>query len=195
MYFGALAKQSSANTENYAVLLSVWMKEFEDMFEGFQKSHQFSDSIFSLHKCITCKFSNWMYMVEFRHSIQIKMWSCLFARFFKIYLATGKYPSLHNHTLIMSLLFGNKYTCEQLFSRMRHRKSKMRSKISDVHFQNSLRIAVTASEPDWCNYCLLQIILCWCFFPLSKWTTLLPLIRGWNKHGEIVMEKIEFLQN
>jgi len=58
MYFGALAKQSSANTENYAVLLSVWMKEFEDMFEGFQKSHQFSDSIFSLHKCITCKFSN-----------------------------------------------------------------------------------------------------------------------------------------
>lgn len=37
-YFSALAKHISVNTVNYVVLLSIWMKEFEDMFEGFQKS-------------------------------------------------------------------------------------------------------------------------------------------------------------
>jgi len=41
-----------------------------------------------------------------------------------------KYPLLHNHALFMSLLFGSMH-CEQLFSRMKHRKSKI-SKISDT---------------------------------------------------------------
>ena len=51
---------------------------------------------------------------------------------------------------IMSLLFGSRYFCEQLFSRMKYRKSKMSSKILDKHLEDLLRIATTSIETDWC---------------------------------------------
>ena len=50
-----------------------------------------------------------------------RMWHCL---------AREKYSSLHNHILFMSFLFGNKYICEQLFSRMKNSNNKISSKIS-----------------------------------------------------------------
>ena len=46
------------------------------------------------------------------------------------------------------LLFGSTYTCEQLFSRMKHIKSKIRTKISDELLENSLRIATASIKPD-----------------------------------------------
>ena len=49
----------------------------------------------------------------------------------------------------MLLLFGSLYICEQL-SRMKHRKSKMSSKISKEYLESLLRIAATAIESDWC---------------------------------------------
>jgi len=48
----------------------------------------------------------------------------------------------------MLLLFGGMYICEELFSRMKLRKSNIASKISDKHLENSLRMATTAIKPD-----------------------------------------------
>ena len=62
--------------------------------------------------------------------------------FYKTYLAGERYPSFHNH--VMSTLFIRMYVCEQLFSMMKHRKSKIRSKISDEHLDNLLRIVTTS---------------------------------------------------
>ena len=44
----------------------------------------------------------------------------------------------------MALLFGTNYLCEQVFSRMNHVKSSLRSRISDSHMENSLRIATSS---------------------------------------------------
>lgn len=55
--------------------------------------------------------------------------------------------SLHSHALLMSPLFGSTHICEQLFSRMKHRKSEISSRISDEHLESSLRIAAIATEP------------------------------------------------
>jgi len=44
--------------------------------------------------------------------------------------------------------FGSTYICEQLFSRRKCRKSKISSKSSVEHLENSLRIATTSIEPD-----------------------------------------------
>ena len=44
----------------------------------------------------------------------------------------------------MSSLFGSTYICEQLFVRMKHINSKIRTKISDEHLENSLGIASTS---------------------------------------------------
>ena len=64
--------------------------------------------------------------------------------FHKPYLTSEKYPLLHSHALLMSSLFDSTYICEQLLSRMKHRKSDISSKISDTHLENSLEIAITA---------------------------------------------------
>ena len=62
-------------------------------------------------------------------------------------LTMEKYPSFHHHALFMSSLFGSTYTCEELFSGMKYRKSKVSSKISDEHLENPVRIAYSDNEP------------------------------------------------
>ena len=91
----------------------------------------------------------------------------IFTRFYKTSLIREKYPSLHSQDLFMSLLFGGACICQQLLSRVMHRKSKISSKISDEYLESSLRIAATAIEPDWCVSFIETIpnitpILCFC---------------------------------
>ncbi|XP_046986081.1 uncharacterized protein LOC124556101 [Schistocerca americana] len=49
------------------------------------------------------------------------------------------HPLLHSHMLHMSSLFGSKHICEQLFSGVKHTKSKNRTKISDECLENTLK--------------------------------------------------------
>lgn len=42
------------------------------------------------------------------------------------------------------------WQCTHLFSRMKHRKTNISTKISDEHLENSLRIATTSIEQDKC---------------------------------------------
>jgi len=51
-------------------------------------------------------------------------------------------------TFYTSSVFGSMYICEELFSRVEHRKSKILSKISDKHLENSLRVATTSTKPN-----------------------------------------------
>jgi len=58
--------------------------------------------------------------------------------------------------------------CEPLISRTKHRKSKLSSKISAEHLENSLRIATTSTEPGWCmgftkTRSGIPLVLCCCF--------------------------------
>ena len=46
----------------------------------------------------------------------------------------------------MSLL-GSTYICEQLFTKMKHTKSKTRSRLTDCHLENSLRVAASSIAP------------------------------------------------
>ena len=48
----------------------------------------------------------------------------------------------------MISLFGSTYICEQLFSRMKFTKNKNRTKITDVHLEDSLRLSTTSIEPN-----------------------------------------------
>ena len=56
----------------------------------------------------------------------------------------------HQCALSMSLCFVSTDICEQLCSRVKHRKSNVSSNITDEHHQTSLRAAATAAEPHWC---------------------------------------------
>jgi len=107
------------------------------------------DSILSQHKYITCKFSSGTYWFTIRHSTE-KLDHVSLAEFYKASFVRERCPSLHNHTSFISLLFGSLYNCEQLCSRMKHRKSKISSKNSDEHLENLVRIATTSTKTAWC---------------------------------------------
>ena len=68
--------------------------------------------------------------------------------FYSKYISTTEFPKIRQHALRMTSLFGTTYLCEQLFSRMKIVKSKARTRITDAHLENSLRIATTSLKPN-----------------------------------------------
>lgn len=68
--------------------------------------------------------------------------------FYKLYLPRDKYPNLYLHAIRIASLFGTTYLCEQLFSKMNFTKSKFRSRLTDDHLQDCLRIATSSIRPD-----------------------------------------------
>lgn len=68
--------------------------------------------------------------------------------FYSKYVSITDFPKIRDHALKTISLFGSTYTCEQLFSRMKNMKSKTRTRITDVHLENSLRIATSNIKPD-----------------------------------------------
>uniref|UniRef100_A0A8C9ZUX5 HAT C-terminal dimerisation domain-containing protein n=1 Tax=Sander lucioperca TaxID=283035 RepID=A0A8C9ZUX5_SANLU len=63
-------------------------------------------------------------------------------------LPNETYPNIKRHAMKMSTLFGSTYICEQTFSRMKLMKIPMRSRLTDEHLHQSLRLAMTGMEPD-----------------------------------------------
>lgn len=51
------------------------------------------------------------------------------------------YPNFRNNPLKMISFFGDSYTCKHIFSQIKIVKSKTRSRLTDIHLENSLRIA------------------------------------------------------
>ncbi len=56
-------------------------------------------------------------------------------------------PRFTQHVMRMASLFGSTYICEKS-STMAINKSKLRSRLTDVHLQSVLRISTTGMEPD-----------------------------------------------
>ncbi|KAI5623728.1 general transcription factor II-I repeat domain-containing protein 2-like [Silurus asotus] len=63
-------------------------------------------------------------------------------------LPNDTYPNIKKHLMKMSTLFGSPYICEQTFSRMKLLKTPTRSRLTDEHLHQCLRLAVTRMEPD-----------------------------------------------
>uniref|UniRef100_A0A8C4UDT3 Uncharacterized protein n=1 Tax=Falco tinnunculus TaxID=100819 RepID=A0A8C4UDT3_FALTI len=63
-------------------------------------------------------------------------------------LPSKTYHNLGNHALKIATIFGSTYVCEQTFSRMKHLKSPIRSRLTDEHLHHLLRLAVTNMKPN-----------------------------------------------
>ncbi|XP_069971521.1 general transcription factor II-I repeat domain-containing protein 2 [Penaeus vannamei] len=57
-------------------------------------------------------------------------------------LPNDTYPNIRKHAMKMSTLFGSTYICVQTFSRMKLLKTPMRSRLTDEHLHQCLRLAV-----------------------------------------------------
>lgn len=59
-----------------------------------------------------------------------------------------KFENIRTMAKRMLVIFGSTYICEQTFSGMKHKKSKLRSRITDEHLETTLKISTSRFEPD-----------------------------------------------
>ncbi|XP_073670885.1 general transcription factor II-I repeat domain-containing protein 2 [Paramisgurnus dabryanus] len=62
-----------------------------------------------------------------------------------------KFPTLRALAKRMLSLFGSTYICEQTFSIMNLNKTRLRSRITDAHLRDVIRVVTTAVKPDLTN--------------------------------------------
>ena len=65
--------------------------------------------------------------------------------------ASDKYQNILDHAKRMACIFGSTYVCEQLFSKMKFTKNKLRTSITDENLNASLRIASSNFKADIVN--------------------------------------------
>lgn len=63
-------------------------------------------------------------------------------------LDKDRFPEMRTFAKKMLSLFGSTYLCEQTFSVMNLNKNQLRSKLSDSHLRDILRISTTSLKPD-----------------------------------------------
>ena len=68
--------------------------------------------------------------------------------FYRKYVHSKKFPKLKKNAARKISLFGSTYVCEQIFSRIKHVKNKIRSSITDGHLEPCMRLATTSLDPE-----------------------------------------------
>ena len=69
--------------------------------------------------------------------------------FYKVHVqGEGRYPNLIDHAKKFACVFGSTYSCEQLFSKMKFTKNKMRTNLTDTHLNDALCLAATTLTPN-----------------------------------------------
>jgi hypothetical protein len=63
-------------------------------------------------------------------------------------LPVSRFSELRKLARNLASAFGSTYTCEQAFSRMKQKKSKFHSRISDVHLHDVMRTGISKMEPN-----------------------------------------------
>ena len=64
------------------------------------------------------------------------------------YVHSEKFPKLKKNAARIIFLFGSTYVCEQMFSRMKHVKNRIRSSITDSHLEQCMCLATTSLDPE-----------------------------------------------
>lgn len=67
------------------------------------------------------------------------------------YVSGDKYPEMKNLATELCTMFGSTYACESAFSKMNFIKNKFRSRLTDGHLNDLMRISCTASSPNFKN--------------------------------------------
>lgn len=143
---------SCSKYAKYAGLIFDLIQEFESRFQDFRKNEEYFNIFSTPFSLEINKLPSNLQMecIELQSDIQLKekFGNVSLLEFYKDCLPRDKYPNFHNHALLMCSAFGSTYICEQLFSRMKQAKNKNRTKITDRHLENALRIATSSIEPD-----------------------------------------------
>ena len=111
-------------------------------------------SVFSRHHSIqTSRLHQLRSLIELQEDLKMKaiFQDVALQIFYSKYLPKEEYPNVISFAQKMISLFGSTYLCEQLFCRMKYTKSSHRSRITDEHLENCLRMATTNIVPNICR--------------------------------------------
>lgn len=150
-HFPNLSSCQTSNMDKYITALQDLKTQFASRFSDFRKNeinlnlfaHPFNVSVEDAPEEVQ------MELIELQCNSTLKdKFNLGLIEFYSKYIPISDFPKIRDHALKMTSLFGTSYLCEQLFSRMKNVKSKTRTRITDVHLENSLRIATTTIGAD-----------------------------------------------
>uniref|UniRef100_A0A8C7XTI4 HAT C-terminal dimerisation domain-containing protein n=1 Tax=Oryzias sinensis TaxID=183150 RepID=A0A8C7XTI4_9TELE len=124
----------STKREKYASVLTCHVTEFNQRFQDFSVIEK-QIKLFSTH----LPPSWWM---------QKNQYQILSLPDFCQSLDHAKVPLMRRHGKRMISLFGSTYICEQIFSLLNQNKSRLRSRMTDSHLCEVLRVSTTKLSPD-----------------------------------------------
>ena len=150
--FPSLQSLQVQNSQKYAKVITELRNDFDHRFADFKKS--------AMHfNVFSCPFS--VKIEEVPENLQMecidlqcssdlreKFKDFPLLEFYKKYVSKEKYQRIHRLAVFVTSLFVSTYLYEQVFSRMNHVKSPVRSLLSDSHVENSLRIATSSILPN-----------------------------------------------
>ena len=151
-HFPTLANHCKADCTSYAAdeLISIH-KEFISRFQDF-RSQETNLRIFSSPFDITVEEAPeelQMELIELQgnEDLRRKMRDYSLLEFYKN-LPKEAFPRITDFARKKMSLFGSIYICEELFTKMKYAKSKTRSRLTDNHLENNLRVAASSISPN-----------------------------------------------
>ena len=154
-HFPTLQKLQPSDTTIYEQFMSDLIDQFSSRFEDI-RTHQVELKLFATPFDVDVDIAPediQMELIDLQSNIVLRSKhgakDISILDFYQKYLAEdGNYPNLVENAKKMTSIFGSTYICEQLFSKMKLTKSKLRTKITDSHLDGILRITASSLKPN-----------------------------------------------
>nr|XP_020481138.1 general transcription factor II-I repeat domain-containing protein 2-like [Monopterus albus] len=141
----------SAKKEKYASVITSLVTEFNQRFQDFSVIEK-QIKLFSTPFLVDAEEveeSLQLELIEMQCDDSLKSQHQLLSLpdFYQS-LDHAKFPLMRRHAKRMMSLFGSTYICEQTFSLLNQNKSRLRSRMTDSHLCEVLRVSTTKLSPD-----------------------------------------------
>ncbi|XP_076864060.1 general transcription factor II-I repeat domain-containing protein 2A [Brachyhypopomus gauderio] len=139
------------NMDKYVTVLTSLIKEFNKRFQDFaaiEKDIQVFSSPFSVDvEGVQGEVQLELIEMQCDDTLRSRHQMLPLPEFYSS-LERSRFPLMRRHAKRMISLFGSTYICEQTFSLMTLNKNRLRSRITDSHLCDVLRISTTRLKPD-----------------------------------------------
>uniref|UniRef100_A0A096ME44 HAT C-terminal dimerisation domain-containing protein n=2 Tax=Poecilia TaxID=8080 RepID=A0A096ME44_POEFO len=141
----------SAKKEKYVSVIASLVTEFNQRFQDFSDIEK-QIKLFSTPFLVDAEEveeSLQLELIEMQCDDSLKSQHQLLSlpEFYQS-LDNAKFPLMRLHAKRMMSLFGSTYICEQTFSQLNQNKSRLRTRMTDSHLCEVLRVSTTKLSPN-----------------------------------------------
>ena len=151
-HFPTLNANQPIDVTYYSTFISDLSVQFDIRFadvEKYQREFSYFASPFDVNYIEAPEVMQ-LELIELQNSVELKSRyrDLSLVEFYQKYLTNDKFSVLRKHAKTIAVLFGSTYVCEQLFSRMKYGKNKLRTRLKDDHLENVMRLSTSTISPD-----------------------------------------------